>query len=192
MGLEAWLVLVVLVAVVAGMATERAPAAVVMLAGVIVLLAARVIDGGQAFVGFSNPAPITVAALYVLARGVEVSGALDRVTAGLLPVRGGGGHRRELARILVPTAGASAFLNNTPIVAMMMPVVSDWMMRTPTSVKPIEKRPPARVAPPKALARVPVSRPCALQSHHQCRIPEGSTEEGNGGLKVAMAKHFVG
>jgi hypothetical protein len=70
---------------------------------VIGLLAVGVVDAAQAFVGFSNPAPITVAALYVLARAVEATGAVDRLTAGLFPERPAGGrgqHRLELARML--------------------------------------------------------------------------------------------
>jgi di/tricarboxylate transporter len=115
--LAAWLTLAVVIAVIAGMASERAPAAFVMLAGVIGLLALGV----------------TVAALYVLARAVEATGAVDRITAGLFPERPAGGRaqqRLELGRMLVPTATASAFLNNTPIVAMMIPRVLSWSRTT--------------------------------------------------------------
>ncbi|MGH9168413.1 MAG: SLC13 family permease, partial [Acidimicrobiia bacterium] len=45
-------------------------------------------------------------------------------------LEGTGGRRRGLARLLTPTAGASAFLNNTPIVAILAPQVADWADRS--------------------------------------------------------------
>jgi di/tricarboxylate transporter len=138
MGWEAWLTLAVVVGVVGLLVTERVPPPVAILGGVIVLLVARVVTPAEAFSGFSNPAPITVAALYVLAAGVEKTGALERLTARILGTGADGGmsDRRVLARLLVPVAGASAFLNNTPIVAMMAPNVVAWARRVGRSPSP--------------------------------------------------------
>ena len=74
---------------------------------VVVLLVAGVIDPGQAFHGFSNPAPITVAALYVVARAVEKTGVLQPLVRSMLGERSG--VRPALSRLLLPSAGASAF-----------------------------------------------------------------------------------
>ena len=127
MGFEAWLTLAVIVLLVVVLARDRlAPAAAVFIA-VVVLLLAGIIDSGQAFAGFANPAPMTVAALYVLARAVEKTGALQPVVNATLGA--GTGARAALARLLVPTAAASAFLNNTPIVAMLAPQVEEWASR---------------------------------------------------------------
>jgi di/tricarboxylate transporter len=68
-----------------------------------------------------------VAALYIVARSVEKTGALQPIVQGMLG--NGNGMRTSLGRLLVPTAGASAFLNNTPIVAMLIPQVSEWAER---------------------------------------------------------------
>ena len=113
---------------VAVMATDRAPASYVVMAATTVLLVAGVIDTGQAFQGFSNPAPIAVAALYVVAAGAAKTGLVDRLPA--LLGSGASGARVQMARLLVPTATASAFLNNTPIVAMVAPSVLSWAQRT--------------------------------------------------------------
>jgi len=102
-----------------------APSAVVLMAAV-TLLITGVIDTSQALSGFANPAPITVAALYVLARAAEKTGMLSPLTARLL---GSGQRRRELARLVIPAAGASAFLNNTPLVAMMTPDIVSLTQR---------------------------------------------------------------
>ena len=125
---DAWLTLGVATAAVIAMATERAPAPYVVLSATTLLLVAGVIDTEQAFGGFSNPAPITVAALYVLAAAAQRTGTLDRLPE-LLGSEGTGA-RAQLARLLAPTAAASSLLNNTPIVAMVAPTVLNWARRT--------------------------------------------------------------
>ena len=125
---DAWLTLGVVAAAVAVMATDRAPASYVVMSATTVLLVAGVVDTGQAFQGFSNPAPIAVAALYVVAAGAAKTGLVDRLPA--LLGSGSSSVRTQMARLLVPTATASAFLNNTPIVAMVAPSVLSWAQRT--------------------------------------------------------------
>lgn len=97
---------------------------VAVLTADIVLLVAGVISTEEAFSGFSNPAPITVGALFVLAAAVEKTGALQPLISATLG-NSGRGWKGQL-RLLAPTAAASAFLNNTPIVAMLAPQVADW------------------------------------------------------------------
>jgi di/tricarboxylate transporter len=124
---DAWLTLVVVTITVIALVRELLPPSVAVLGGGVVLLASGVITTEQALAGFSNPAPITVAALFVVARGVVKTGALQPMIASVL---GNGENRRAgLAKLLIPTAGASAFLNNTPIVAMLAPQVAEWAER---------------------------------------------------------------
>ena len=124
---EAWLTLAVVTLAVLVLTRDLVSPAVAFMAAVVVLLVADVVTPREAFQGFSNPAPITVAALYVLARAVEKSGALQpmvRATLGTArSVRG------ALARMTVPVAAASAFLNNTPIIAMLSPQIGEWADR---------------------------------------------------------------
>jgi len=121
---DAWLTLAVVAGAVVVLARDWISPAVAFTGAVVALLVAGVVTPDQAFQGFSNPAPITVAALYVLARAVEQSGALQPLVYATL---GGGSHvRRSLARLTAPVAAASAFLNNTPIVAMLSPQVGEW------------------------------------------------------------------
>jgi di/tricarboxylate transporter len=124
MAFQAWLTLAVVAAMFVVMVRGLAHPAAAIVGAVVVLLAAGVIDERQAFAGFGNPAPITVAALYVLARAVEDTGALRPLVHAALS--GDGGPRRSLFRLCVPSAAASAFLNNTPIVAMLISPVSGW------------------------------------------------------------------
>ncbi|MEZ4331443.1 MAG: SLC13 family permease [Myxococcota bacterium] len=127
MGFEAWFTLAVVIAMFAFMARGNASPAAAILSAVVALLVAGVIEPAQAFSGFSNSAPITVAALYVVARAVEDSGALRPLVRGALG--GGSNDTMRLLRLCVPSAAASAFLNNTPIVAMLIRPVSEWAER---------------------------------------------------------------
>jgi di/tricarboxylate transporter len=122
---DAWLTLAVVVAMLVALARELAPPAALVLAATVTLLVAGVIDEGQAFAGFSNPAPLTVAALYVLARAAEKTGLMGPLVGRMLGNRAAVG-RGALARVLLPSAGVSAFINNTPLVAMLIPEITSW------------------------------------------------------------------
>ena len=128
MGTDAWITLAVLVAMLVTLLRDRFPPAGVVLAANLVLLLVDVIDVEVAFAGFSNPAPITVGALFVLAAGVQRTGLLSVVIARLLG--GSPGSRGNAARLLFPVMGLSAFVNNTPLVAMVIPEVVAWSRRT--------------------------------------------------------------
>lgn len=81
----------------------------------------------EAFVGFANEGMLAVAFLYVVATGVRETGAVDRVLDFFLGSARSTGS--ALARLL-PAAGLmSSFLNNTPVVAILVAPVSDWAKR---------------------------------------------------------------
>ncbi len=124
---EAWITLGVITVAVVLLTRDLVSPAMTFMAAVVVLLVAGVLTPGAAFQGFSNPAPITVAALYVLARAVERSGALQPIVKVTLGA--GRSVRLALARLTIPVAAASAFLNNTPIIAMLAPQVDEWADR---------------------------------------------------------------
>jgi len=126
MSWEAWFTLAVVVATVALMAIERYPPAVVMLAAVVLLLVAGVIDEKQAFAGFASDAPIIVAGLYVLAGAAEATGAMGVLANWLGKDRG---ERRNLWRLLGISAAFSSVMNNTTVVAAVAPPVVDWARR---------------------------------------------------------------
>ena len=120
---DAWITLAVIVVMLAALAIDRFPPAAIVFGATFTLLLAGVLDSSEAFAGFSNSAPLTVAALYVLARGAQKTGMLAAMTSQLL---GGGGGTSAMARLLVPTAAASTVFPNTPLVAMLMPDVITW------------------------------------------------------------------
>ena len=124
MTFHAWLTLTLVILAVAALATDKLPTALVMLGTNVLLLILGVVTPTEALSGFSNPAPLTIAALFVLARAVEKTGAIQPLLEGALG-RGEAG-RRGMLRLLAPVAASSAFMNNTPIVAMLASPVADW------------------------------------------------------------------
>ncbi len=125
---QGWVTLAVTLLTLVLLVRETYSPASIMLGATILLLVVGVITPAQAFAGFGNSAPITVAALYVLARAVEKTNLLQPILGFLLGEKRG--ERGSLARLLPASAGASAFLNNTPLVAMMISPIIDWAERS--------------------------------------------------------------
>lgn len=128
---HAGMTIAVLVVVFAGL-TRDYPADALLLGALVALGVAGVITPAEAFEGFSNHGMLTVAALYIVAAGLKETGALAIVGRWLL-----GNARTErgvLARMAVSVPACSAVLNNTPIVAMFIPVVSEWCKNHQKSV----------------------------------------------------------
>ena len=121
-----WLVGAVLVTAVILMVRGRAPD-IALLCGLVVVMLAGVIDAGTAIRGFGNEGLLTVPALFVVAAGMQNTGTI-RWLASLL-LRSGSGIRSTLANLCIPTAFVSAFLNNTPIVAVLTPATIDFAKR---------------------------------------------------------------
>lgn len=128
---QAYITLAVTLLTLVSLSRDWVSPAHTILGGGIALLLAGVITPEETFAGFGNPAPVTVAALYVLARATEKTGVIQPLMERLLG--DGRGGRWALTRLLVPSAAASAFLNNTPIVAMLIPQVLRWAERVRVS-----------------------------------------------------------
>ena len=96
----------------------------VMIGALAILMAAGVVSVEEGLQGFSNEGLLTVATLFVVAAGISATGGLDWYMSKLL------GRPRTIAgaqlRLMVPIAFVSAFLNNTPVVAVMIPIVQRW------------------------------------------------------------------
>ena len=133
MSWEAWAVLVVVVAVFTALWNNWAAPDVVLMGGAVILtllgLAGSTLPSPKDLAaGFGNEGVLTVGVLFIAAAGLTETGGLQLVTDRLL-----GLPRSTLdgqARLMLPVVGVSAFLNNTPVVAMFIPVVDDWCKKT--------------------------------------------------------------
>lgn len=122
MSVELWLTFGTLVGVVALLATERVPIALVALVAMSVLAVTGVITTEEALAGLASPATVTVAAMFVISASVRRSGVLETGSAILSTALRRHQHLGMLL-LLGGTAVASAFVNNTAVVVVMMPLV---------------------------------------------------------------------
>ena len=127
MGVEAYITIALIGLLVGLLAFTRLAPDLVLIAGVTFLLVTGILAPEQALSGLANPGLVTVIVLYAVVAGVQRTGGVDLIARKLL------GQPRSLpaaqARLMVPVMGMSAFLNNTPVVAMLIPAVREWAGR---------------------------------------------------------------
>jgi di/tricarboxylate transporter len=132
MGWEAWLTLIVVMGCFAMMAFTWISADIIMSAGLTLLLVSGVLLPGEALAGFSNQGMLTVAVLYVVVSGLTETGAVSWIVQNILGRPNSILHAQ--ARLMTPAAILSAFLNNTPVVAVFVPAVKVWARRNNLSL----------------------------------------------------------
>jgi di/tricarboxylate transporter len=121
MNWEIALVLGLLLAALVSFALEKVPVDLTALSLFGVLLLTGLLTTTEAFAVFSNPAPLTVGAMFVLSAAMERCGLIDRMAAALEGTARIGYHA-FLAVLVVGVAGISAFINNTPVVVVLLPI----------------------------------------------------------------------
>jgi di/tricarboxylate transporter len=87
-----------------------------------VLLVSGLLPHERIFSVLSNPAPITIGAMFILSAALVRCGVIDRIAASL-QVLCGWHYFTVVLLIVLGVAGVSAFVNNTPVVVVFVPVV---------------------------------------------------------------------
>ena len=132
MSWEIVLTLTVVLAAIITLIRSRVGPDIVLLGALAFLILAGVVDTEGALHGFSNAGLFTVAMLFIVAEGLNQTGAINHLAQSLL------GQPKSIfagqLRLIVPSAVMSAFINNTPVVAMLLPVVNDWAKKCGISV----------------------------------------------------------
>ncbi len=118
---------VCVVLMVAVLATGRWAPDIIMMGVLLMLLLFGVLEPGEAIAGFANEGVVTVGMLYIMATGLRETGAMNAITDRLLgrPRT----ERQAQVRLTLPVVGMSAFVNNTPIVAMFLPTLANVARR---------------------------------------------------------------
>lgn len=114
------LTFLVLAGAVALFVSEKMPPEVVAMLSLAALLTLRLVTTEEALSGFSSPATVTVAAMFVLSAGLQHSGSLNRLGEAIARIRWG--WLLALVMMLL-TAAVSAFINNTAAVAVFLPLI---------------------------------------------------------------------
>jgi len=120
--LQPWAMAILLVGMVGVLIVKHYGTDIVLMGVLTVCVLLGFIGPGEAVGGFANQGLATVGLLYIVACGMKETGATTMLVSKLV------GRPKSLlatqARLMFPVAGVSAFVNNTPIVAMFLPTLA--------------------------------------------------------------------
>jgi len=118
---QAWVAIAILLGMLVLFVREVFPVEVTAMAGAALMLVLGILPQQEALTVLSNPAPWTIAAMFIIVGALVRTGSLDWVTA--LAVRNVETRPAvTLASLAVAIIAMSAFMNNTPIVVVMIPI----------------------------------------------------------------------
>ncbi len=131
---EAWLTIAVACTLLVSLAMRIAATDLLAIACLTILVVVQNVSGSallptpeRAVSGFGNQGLITIGLLFVVVAGLEFTGGTELATGWIL------NRAKNLTdaqiRLLLPVAALSGFLNNTPVVAALMPAVGDLAKR---------------------------------------------------------------
>ena len=90
------------------------------------------IGSRDAISGFANTATITIVAMYMLSAGIQQTGLVQRLGFHLADLTDGN-QKRALAATIGTTGPIAGFINNTPVVAIFVPMITDLAEKTNVS-----------------------------------------------------------
>jgi di/tricarboxylate transporter len=125
MGFEFWYTLLLLIAMTVVLVKEWADIEIAVTVVLLLLIIGKVITPQEAFNGFSNIGVLSIGILFVVAGSIKSTGLLgelDHVIYGNKKSN----ITKKTFRLLFPVSFFSSFVNNAPIVAMLIPSVRAW------------------------------------------------------------------
>ena len=122
MTIEIVVVFIILIGTILLFSLEKMPVDLTAIVVMAALLTTGIITPGEAVAGFSNPATITVAAMFIITAALNKTGAL--LFLGSLSTKMFKyGFWFALVSTMCVVALISAFVNNTPVVAVFIPIL---------------------------------------------------------------------
>jgi di/tricarboxylate transporter len=119
------LTLTVLVVALVAFVAEWLPVDLTALCVAIALILLGLVTPEEGIAGFSSSATVTVMAMFVLSAGITRTGVIQVIRDRLL-LWGGKNHHRQVFVLGALVGPISAFINNTAVVAIFLPIVEDW------------------------------------------------------------------
>jgi len=126
MSFEGYLTIGVVALMTVALALELTGADAILFGALAILMLFGIVTPSEALSGFSNKGMMTVAVLFIISRAIQNTGALEGVSKRFLTMKKDGHLSMMMLRMMMPITFMSAFLNNTPIVVMFVPVVKKW------------------------------------------------------------------
>ena len=127
-----WVAMAIMVVMFALFVWERTPVEVTAIGGAALMLALGILPVREATAVLSNPAPWTIALMFLVMGGMVRTGAVEAVISAV--GRHAGDRPKTTVVVLIGSiAVASAFMNNTPLVAVMIPVVIQLAVKIGTA-----------------------------------------------------------
>jgi di/tricarboxylate transporter len=121
MTIEMIFVLSLVVAAVVLFATEKLPIDLAAIIVMVVLLLSGILTLEEGVDGFSHPATLTVGSMFILSAGLQRTGAVDFIGKSLISV-GKKNFWLALIILMLTAGGLSAFINDTAVVAIFLPI----------------------------------------------------------------------
>jgi di/tricarboxylate transporter len=116
------IVSIILVAVIILLVSERLPVDVTAIGIMVVLMVSGILTPVEAVAGFANPAVLTIGAMLLVSRALIRSGAVGFIAQKVIHYSQGN-VKVAILVVLLTVAVASAFINNTPVVVLFIPIV---------------------------------------------------------------------
>ncbi|CAM3931800.1 SLC13 family permease [Lederbergia lenta] len=124
MTIEIGFVLLVIILMMLALVFEVSRPEIIVFTALSIFMLSGLLTVEEAIEGFSNEGMLTIALLFIIAAAIQKCGLVDRVVTKLLA--GNKSDQWAIAKILTLVAGVSAFLNNTPIVVTLTPILRKW------------------------------------------------------------------
>jgi len=175
MNIDAWITIAVITFCFFTLILTRWAADVVLMGGLTLLLVFGILTPEAALSGLANEGMVTVAVLFIVSAGLRETGAINWITDTLLGQPSSVSNAQ--LRIMAPVAALSAFLNNTPVVAMLIPAINDWARKYQLSV--------SKLLMPLSYAAI-VGGTCTLIGTSTNLIVNGLLIKESGGAGLSM------
>lgn len=117
-------VAIIIILMLIGLSFEVIRADFLIFLALVIFLLSGVISSEQALKGFSNEGMLTVLLLFIVAGAIQKHGIIEMIVYRLLGKAKDA--RKSMIKVTLPIGFASGFLNNTPIVVALTPIIRDW------------------------------------------------------------------
>ena len=115
---------IIIILMLIGLSFEVIRADFLIFLALVIFLLSGVISSEQALKGFSNEGMLTVLLLFIVAGAIQKHGIIEMIVYRLLGKAKDA--RKSMIKVTLPIGFASGFLNNTPIVVALTPIIRDW------------------------------------------------------------------